>query len=176
MPILLGISKAALATDSFLSASSFQQTIKVLAGAAIEGKRDDLLGLKENVILGKLIPAGTATRTEGISEFEGVLLPSAEPRLKVSSTRRAEIALLGLGPESEALLEEALPKLEESNLLPVEPEQTAAEGRRRTVIELSEEAPRGPAQLEQAPGVMRSGGLFVEPRYQRCGCGPNSAS
>ncbi|MBN1994160.1 MAG: DNA-directed RNA polymerase subunit beta' [Anaerolineae bacterium] len=58
-PILLGITKAALSTESFLSASSFQHTINVLAQAAIEGKRDDLFGLKENVILGKLIPAGT---------------------------------------------------------------------------------------------------------------------
>lgn len=58
-PILLGITKAALNTDSFLSASSFQHTINVLAQAAIEGKRDDLNGLKENVIIGKLIPAGT---------------------------------------------------------------------------------------------------------------------
>jgi DNA-directed RNA polymerase subunit beta' len=58
-PILLGITKAALNTDSFLSASSFQHTINVLAQAAIEGKRDNLYGLKENVILGKLIPAGT---------------------------------------------------------------------------------------------------------------------
>ncbi|MFQ3674093.1 MAG: hypothetical protein SNJ83_10905 [Aggregatilineales bacterium] len=59
IPILLGITKAALSTDSFLSASSFQHTIKVLAGAAIEGKKDPLYGLKENVIIGKLIPAGT---------------------------------------------------------------------------------------------------------------------
>lgn len=57
--VLLGITKAALNTDSFLSASSFQHTIKVLAGAAIEGKEDPLVGLKENVIIGKLIPAGT---------------------------------------------------------------------------------------------------------------------
>jgi DNA-directed RNA polymerase subunit beta' len=58
-PILLGISKAALETDSFLSAASFQHTIRVLAGAALEGKSDPLYGLKENVIIGKLIPAGT---------------------------------------------------------------------------------------------------------------------
>jgi DNA-directed RNA polymerase subunit beta' len=58
-PVLLGITKASLNTESFLSASSFQHTIKVLAGAAIAGKEDDLLGLKENVIIGKLIPAGT---------------------------------------------------------------------------------------------------------------------
>jgi DNA-directed RNA polymerase subunit beta' len=58
-PVLLGITKAALNTESFLSASSFQHTIKVLAGAAIGGQEDKLHGLKENVIIGKLIPAGT---------------------------------------------------------------------------------------------------------------------
>ncbi len=57
--ILLGVTKASLSTDSFLSASSFQHTIKVLAGAAIAGTEDPLFGLKENVIIGKLIPAGT---------------------------------------------------------------------------------------------------------------------
>jgi DNA-directed RNA polymerase subunit beta' len=62
-PVLLGITKAALSTDSFLSAASFQHTIKVLAGAAIEGKMDNLYGLKENVIIGKLIPAGTGFHT-----------------------------------------------------------------------------------------------------------------
>jgi DNA-directed RNA polymerase subunit beta' len=63
VPILLGVTKAALSTDSFLSASSFQHTIRVLAGAAIEGKVDKLYGLKENVIIGKLIPAGTGFHT-----------------------------------------------------------------------------------------------------------------
>ena len=58
-PVLLGITKAALQTDSFLSAASFQETTKVLTDAAIKGKVDNLLGLKENVIIGKLIPAGT---------------------------------------------------------------------------------------------------------------------
>jgi DNA-directed RNA polymerase subunit beta' len=53
------VTKASLSTDSFLSASSFQHTIKVLAGAAIAGNEDKLVGLKENVIIGKLIPAGT---------------------------------------------------------------------------------------------------------------------
>jgi len=57
--VLLGVTKASLSTDSFLSASSFQHTIKVLAGAAIAGATDPLIGLKENVIIGKLIPAGT---------------------------------------------------------------------------------------------------------------------
>jgi DNA-directed RNA polymerase subunit beta' len=69
-PVLLGITKASLNTESFLSASSFQHTIKVLAGAAIAGKEDHLLGLKENVIIGKLIPAGTGylVRQERIAE------------------------------------------------------------------------------------------------------------
>ena len=58
-PMLLGITKAALATDSFLSAASFQETTKVLTDAAIKGKVDHLVGLKENVIIGKLIPAGS---------------------------------------------------------------------------------------------------------------------
>ncbi len=63
-PILLGITKAALNTDSFLSAASFQYTISVLANAAIEGRVDELRGLKESVIIGKLIPAGTGFQTE----------------------------------------------------------------------------------------------------------------
>ena len=58
-PVLLGITKTALATDSFLSAASFQETTRVLTDAAIKGKKDPLIGLKENVIIGKLIPAGT---------------------------------------------------------------------------------------------------------------------
>ena len=63
-PTLLGITKASLATDSFLSAASFQETTRVLTDAAIKGKVDPLLGLKENVIIGKLIPAGS-----GMSEY-----------------------------------------------------------------------------------------------------------
>ena len=60
--VLLGITKAALATDSFLSAASFQETTRVLTEAAVKGKTDDLIGLKENVIIGKLIPAGTGMK------------------------------------------------------------------------------------------------------------------
>jgi DNA-directed RNA polymerase subunit beta' len=63
-PVLLGITKAALQTESFLSAASFQETTKVLTEAAITGKVDHLNGLKENVIIGKMIPAGT-----GLNEF-----------------------------------------------------------------------------------------------------------
>jgi DNA-directed RNA polymerase subunit beta' len=78
--VLLGITKAALNTDSFLSASSFQHTIKVLAGAAIEGKEDPLIGLKENVIIGKLIPAGTGFYhyQQRRAELMGTDLPEAE--------------------------------------------------------------------------------------------------
>jgi DNA-directed RNA polymerase subunit beta' len=58
---MMGITKASLATDSWLSAASFQETTRVLTEAAIESKRDGLLGLKENIIIGKLIPAGTGS-------------------------------------------------------------------------------------------------------------------
>ena len=58
-PVILGITKASLETESFLSAASFQETTRVLTDAAIKGKTDELLGLKENVIIGKLVPAGT---------------------------------------------------------------------------------------------------------------------
>ncbi len=73
--ILLGVSKASLSTDSFLSASSFQHTIKVLAGAAIESKVDPLYGLKENVIIGKLIPAGTGFQPGRFDQAEEEVVP-----------------------------------------------------------------------------------------------------
>ena len=72
-PLLLGITKASLNTQSFLSAASFQETTKVLTEAAIKGKVDDLIGLKENVIIGKLIPAGTGfSRYKNLSVEEAV--------------------------------------------------------------------------------------------------------
>ncbi|RPI85742.1 MAG: DNA-directed RNA polymerase subunit beta', partial [Chloroflexi bacterium] len=71
LEVLLGITKASLSTDSFLSASSFQHTIKVLAGAAIGAAEDPLYGLKENVIIGKLIPAGTGFVRGRFAEMEG---------------------------------------------------------------------------------------------------------
>jgi DNA-directed RNA polymerase subunit beta' len=83
VPVLLGVTKASLSTDSFLSASSFQHTIKVLAGAAIEGKEDRLIGLKENVIIGKLIPAGTGF---------GVAVPLAVPTATEASLDLAAAA------------------------------------------------------------------------------------
>ena len=72
--VMLGITKASLATDSFLSAASFQETTKVLTEAAIKGKVDHLVGLKENVIIGKLIPAGT-----GLKRYREISLDSGLP-------------------------------------------------------------------------------------------------
>lgn len=69
-PILLGITKAALETDSFLSAASFQETTRILTDAAIKGKVDELSGLKENVLIGKLIPAGTGSRVYRDVDYE----------------------------------------------------------------------------------------------------------
>ena len=70
---LLGITKASLATDSFLSAASFQETTRVLTEAAIKGKVDPLIGLKENVIIGKLIPAGT-----GMNVYKNIKINTEE--------------------------------------------------------------------------------------------------
>jgi DNA-directed RNA polymerase subunit beta' len=69
-PLLLGITKASLSTDSFISAASFQETTKVLTEASINGKVDQLVGLKENVIMGRLIPAGTGVTRYGEMEMQ----------------------------------------------------------------------------------------------------------
>lgn len=85
-PVLLGITKAALETDSFLSAASFQETTRVLTDAAIKGKVDELLGLKENVIIGKLIPAGT-----GMPKYRNVVVETqSEEKTKTESSKPAE--------------------------------------------------------------------------------------
>lgn len=82
-PVLLGITKASLETESFLSAASFQETTRVLTDAAIKGKRDDLLGLKENVIIGKLIPAGTGMRRYSDVKYEKTAKPVEKLNLKL---------------------------------------------------------------------------------------------
>ena len=84
-PVLLGITKASLETESFLSAASFQETTRVLTDAAIKGKRDDLLGLKENVIIGKLIPAGT-----GMPKYKDVEIDVAEKAVSEDEVVLAE--------------------------------------------------------------------------------------
>ncbi len=83
-PVLLGITKASLGVPSWISAASFQETTKVLSTAAIHGKRDDMLGLKENVITGHAIPAGT-----GLREFDNLIVGSKEEYELLSTTREA---------------------------------------------------------------------------------------
>jgi DNA-directed RNA polymerase subunit beta' len=95
-PLILGITKASLATESFLSAASFQETTKVLTDASIEGKTDRLLGLKENVIIGKLIPAAT-----GLKRYRGIEIKPAEKIPAGAYTR----------PETEAELLAALEEI-----------------------------------------------------------------
>src|SRR5690606_14989665 len=72
-PVILGITKAYLETESFLSDASLQETTRVLTDAAIKGKRDELLGLKENVIIGKLVPAGT-----GMQRYRQIKIAQSE--------------------------------------------------------------------------------------------------
>jgi len=83
-PLLLGITKASLGTQSWISAASFQETTKVLSSAAIQGKSDDMLGLKENVITGHPIPAGT-----GLRDFENMIVGSKEEYELLQTTREA---------------------------------------------------------------------------------------
>ena len=84
-PVLLGITKASLETESFLSAASFQETTRVLTDAAIKGKRDYLLGLKENVIIGKLIPAGTGMRRYSDIQYDKATAPVTETSEEVET-------------------------------------------------------------------------------------------
>jgi DNA-directed RNA polymerase subunit beta' len=88
-PLILGITKASLATESFLSAASFQETTKVLTDASIEGKVDRLLGLKENVIIGKLIPAAT-----GLKRYRTIEIGPSEKVPKETYEREALLAAL----------------------------------------------------------------------------------
>ena len=100
--ILLGITKASLATDSFLSAASFQETTRVLTEAAIKGKRDPLLGLKENVIIGKLIPAGT-----GMNRYKNIKV-DVEPLAEMPASVKQEDFTDVLEDEDSETIEELL--------------------------------------------------------------------
>src|SRR5690606_11197297 len=91
-PLLLGITKASLTTQSFISAASFQETTRVLTDAAVRGARDELIGLKENIIIGHLIPAGTGIFRGQDVEFQ-VEFPTAE-----TDTEEAERAMRELFP------------------------------------------------------------------------------
>ena len=120
--VMLGITKASLATNSFLSAASFQETTKVLTEAAIKGKVDPLIGLKENVIIGKLIPAGT-----GMKRYRDVRLNSTMPEPEVKVEDIAEEL-----PEDEEIkddemitMDEELPEDEEFDVEESDEEETA---------------------------------------------------
>ena len=96
---LLGITKASLSTESFISAASFQETTRVLTEAAVQGKQDDLRGLKENVIVGRLIPAGTGfayhqkrSKERFEEEFEEVAVSAAEAEQALSEALNAEVS------------------------------------------------------------------------------------
>ena len=102
-PVLLGITKASLLTESFLSAASFQETTKVLTEAAIRGKVDHLLGLKENVIIGKLIPAGT-----GLDCYRDVEIDDKEAPVSTEGIAAQAVAPV----EEEAVVVEEIPELE----------------------------------------------------------------
>ncbi len=115
-PVLLGITKAALATDSFLSAASFQETTRVLTEAAIKGKRDRLLGLKENVIIGKLIPAGT-----GMARYRNIRVVSED----MEEEAALDLASLGESGEEEGFGEDSDDGLEQGPR--GEPEEAAPE-------------------------------------------------
>ena len=101
-PVLLGITKASLQTRSFISAASFQETTRVLTEASVQGKRDKLVGLKENVIVGRLIPAGTGGATQRVRRI------AAERDNKVIEAARAEAeAAVALAAPSEADMDDA---------------------------------------------------------------------
>jgi DNA-directed RNA polymerase subunit beta' len=151
-PILLGVTKASLSTESFLSASSFQHTISVLSQAAIEGKRDDLYGLKENVIIGKLIPAGTGFRPRkraDIAEMTigrmGRLGHKLDEDIRLEDEELAEVEAL-----EEELIEAAEPEAE--LLAESEAEPAVARTQEETEApEEAEEAEAEPAKEEEEP-------------------------
>ena len=136
-PILLGITKASLATESFISAASFQETTRVLTEASVRGLRDDLRGLKENVIVGRLIPAGTGfahhadrrrTREQDLSEQLKLL----EETQKVAAEAAEALEAIGGGLEAEIMADveagiEAVTEVEAETVADAEPVVAAAD-------------------------------------------------
>jgi DNA-directed RNA polymerase subunit beta' len=102
-PLLLGITKASLTTQSFISAASFQETTRVLTDAAIRGAKDDLLGLKENIIIGHLIPAGTGMYRYQDVEMEDMQIPEGFEALPLPAEPP------GVAPLPSAFAEPAFP-------------------------------------------------------------------
>ena len=126
--IILGITKASLATDSFLSAASFQETTKVLTEAAIKGKVDNLMGLKENVIIGKLIPAGT-----GMKHYRDI---------RLSTDFKTEDDIVDFDDYDEDIFESAKASVEVANEEAAEAEgqEAYSEEEEQTAVENAEEA------------------------------------
>ena len=120
--VLLGITKASLATNSFLSAASFQETTKVLTEAAIKGKVDPLIGMKENVIIGKLIPAGT-----GMKRYRDVRLNSTmpEPEVKVEDIAEGLTEDEEIKDDEMITMDEELPEDEEFDVEESDEEEAA---------------------------------------------------
>ena len=126
-PVLLGITKASLATESFISAASFQETTRVLTEAAVRGLRDELRGLKENVIVGRLIPAGTgfAHHAERRRTREQDL---ADQLKELEENQLAEASAAEAAAEAEAEAEEAAAEI----VAAVEPDATVEGGEETT--------------------------------------------
>jgi DNA-directed RNA polymerase subunit beta' len=99
-PVLQGVTRASLETDSFLSAASFQETTRVLTEAALEGKTDHLYGLKENVIIGKLIPARATITVERPTPIAEIAMPESLLLPFMFEFERAELAAEGYEPEA----------------------------------------------------------------------------
>ena len=121
--VMLGITKASLATNSFLSAASFQETTKVLTEAAIKGKVDPLIGLKENVIIGKLIPAGT-----GMKRSSDVRLDSTMPepvQETVAEEAEGDVQEEELKDDEMITMDEELPEDEEFDVEESDEEEAA---------------------------------------------------
>ena len=114
---LLGITKASLATESFISAASFQETTRVLTEAAVAGKRDELRGLKENVIVGRLIPAGTGFAYHQNRHKNASVIADEEVPVRLSAVDEEEIAseFVMTSEDAEASLAEMLNMVEEDD-------------------------------------------------------------
>ena len=135
--IILGITKASLATNSFLSAASFQETTKVLTDAAIKGKVDPLIGLKENVIIGKLIPAGTGMKRYRNIGLHSDLVDSLEPPEPEEDDFDEEVEGEIEGEENEAAENEE--GVEEDEVLDLSEEDEDALDNLSEQIEVAEE-------------------------------------
>lgn len=118
-PVLLGISKSSVETDSFLSAASFQETTKVLTDAAIKAKKDHLIGLKENVIVGKMIPAGTGCNAdrETSRQIAALAAELREKRLEKQKQDDDIPAFMNFVPQQENVVaQEDLAEMSETTL------------------------------------------------------------